>query len=112
MKEMEMKYEKFSGTVGVQEVTYQDFIECWVRLNTVAISNGYTPIINNDYLALKSPLPHRTGYHYTLVYDCGSKNPYEVLLEMYEVYISSYERWAREDERLNILKKIERLLKE
>lgn len=102
-----MEYEKLDSTSDVKEVSFEDFVECWVKSQTRGY-NQHNPVVYDNYLALSSPLPNKTGFHYTLIYDCEDENPYKVLYEMQGEYLIHYEKWVREDERYNIVELIKK----
>lgn len=99
------KYEKLEHTHDIKEVSFNDFVECWVKSETRGY-NTHTPVIHDTYLALSSPLPNKGGVHYTLIYNCEDENPYKVLYEMHSEYLIYYEEWVRKDERFNVVEKI------
>ena len=102
------EYEKLDSTRDVQEVSFEDFVVCWVKSQTRDY-NQHNPVVYDNYLALSSPLPNKTGFHYTLIYDCEDENPYKVLYEMFNEYLIHYEKWVREDERYNIIELIKKI---
>jgi hypothetical protein len=106
-----MEYEILDSTSDVQEVSFEDFVECWVKSQTRGY-NQHNPVVYDNYLALSSPLPNKTGFHYTLIYDCKNSdtdNPYKCLYEMFNEYLIHYEKWVREDERYNIVELIKNI---
>lgn len=105
------EYTILENTTAVQVVTFEDFVKCWFESQTRGY-NQHSPVVYDNYLALSSPLPNRTGFHYTLIYDCEDENPYEVLYDMHYEYLFYYEEWVRDDEKCNIIELIKNIGKE